>query len=105
MISIKSEKEIELMRNAANILKCILSEIEINLKAGITTSYLDDIAGKVLKDNNATASFKGVESMDSRGKAFKHNICVSVNDEIIHGIPSSRILKNGDVVSIDLRCL
>lgn len=102
MINIKSEKEINFMIESANILKKVLMAIEKEIKVGITTNYLNDIAETVIKDNNAIASFKGVESPYRGGKPFKHTICVSVNDEIIHGVPSDRVLKDGDVVSIDL---
>lgn len=105
MINIKSDKEIELMRKSASILKKVLIEIENGIKPGVTTNYLNDLAEKVIKDNNAIASFKNVPCPYKGGKAFKHAICVSVNDEIIHGIPSNKILKSGDIVSIDLGIL
>lgn len=102
MIYIKSEKEIEYMKEAANVLKKALLVIEENIKEGITTEYLDSLAEDVMLKSNAEPSFKGVECPYSGGEAYKHSICVSINDEIIHGIPSSRVLKKGDVVSIDL---
>lgn len=102
MIHIKNEKEIELMRQSANVLKEVLKEVEANIKEGVTTSYLDYIADKIIKKHGAKASFKGVECPYKKGKDYIHATCISVNDEIIHGIPGSRILKNGDIVSIDL---
>lgn len=102
MIYIKSDKEIEYMRDAARVLKEVLLKIEENIKEGVTTSYLDAVAEKVMLKSNAKPSFRGIECPYRGGKPYKHSICVSINDEIIHGIPSSRTLKNGDIVSIDL---
>ncbi len=102
MINIKSEKEIELMRQSADIMKKVLKAIEKEIKEGITTSYLDYIAEKVMKENGAKPSFRGEECPYRGGKTYSHATCISVNDEIIHGIPSSRTLKNGDVVSVDV---
>lgn len=102
MIYIKSEKEINLMRESGEILKAALKEIEINIKAGVTTSHLDYLADKVIKANSAKGSFKGVPCFDKKGGAYKHSTCISINDEIIHGIPSDRVLKEGDLVSVDL---
>ena len=102
MINIKSEKEIELMRQSAEIMKKVLKAIKDEVKEGVTTSYLDFVAEKVMKENGATPSFRGVECPYRGGKTYTHAICVSVNDEIIHGIPSGRVLKNGDVVSVDV---
>jgi len=102
MIHIKSEKEIQLMRQSAEIMKKVLKAIKDEVKEGVTTSYLDFVAEKVMKENGATPSFRGVECPYRGGKTYTHAICVSVNDEIIHGIPSGRVLKNGDVVSVDV---
>ena len=102
MINIKTEKEIELMRQSAEIMKKVLKKLEEETKEGVTTSYLDYVAEKVMKENGATPSFRGVECPYKGGKTYTHAICVSVNDEIIHGIPSSRVLKNGDVVCVDV---
>jgi len=105
MIKIKSQREIELMREAACVLKKVLKKVEENMREGVTTSYLDYIADKVIKENDAKASFKGIECPYRGGKAYSHATCISINDEIIHGIPSAKTLKNGDLVSIDLGVL
>lgn len=102
MINIKTEKEIKLMEESAEILKLVLKEIEKNIKPGVTTSYLNQVAEKVMKENGAKPSFKGVECPYDGGKDFEWAICTSVNDEIIHGIPGSRILHEGDLVCVDL---
>ena len=102
MINIKSEKEIELMRQSAEVMKKVLKALKEEVKEGVTTSYLDFVAEKIMKENGATPSFRGVECPYRGGKTYTHAICVSVNDEIIHGIPSGRVLKSGDVVSVDV---
>lgn len=102
MIYIKTEKEIELMRKSGKILKQILEEIEKNVKEGVTVSYLDYIAEKKMKELGAKSSFIGVECPYRGGKTYTHVTCISINDEIIHGIPNGRVLQNGDVVSVDI---
>lgn len=76
--------------------------IEKEIKPGVTTNYLNTVAEKVMKENGSTPSFKGVECPYKGGKTFKHALCLSVNDEIIHGIPSDRVLNDGDIVCVDL---
>lgn len=96
MIYYKSRREIELMRNAGLILAATRLELERHLKPGISTYELDQIAEKFILSQDATPSFKGYGG-------FPGSICTSVNEEVIHGIPTKkRILKNGDVISIDL---
>lgn len=103
MISIKNEKEIALMRESARVLKLVLKAIEKEIKPGVSTLHLNDIAEKVMKDNGATPSFKGVPCPYRGGRDYEWAICTSVNDEIIHGIPSKNvILKEGDIVCVDL---
>lgn len=102
MIHIKSEKEINLMRESAQVLKLVLNVLEKEIRPGITTNHLNDIAEKIIKENGAIPSFRGVECPYKGGKTYRHALCVSVNDEIIHGIPSNRVLKEGDVVCVDL---
>lgn len=103
MINIKNEKEIELMRESARVLKLVLKAIEKEIRPGISTMHLNNIAEKVMKENGATPSFKGEPCPYRGGKAYNWAICTSVNDEIIHGIPRDDvILKEGDVVCVDL---
>ncbi len=102
MISIKSEKEIELMAISGEIVKKVFKKMEEEVKPGVTTMYLNDIAMKIIKENGAKPSFVGVECPYEGGKAYKYAICTSVNDEIIHGIPSGRVLEEGDIVSVDI---
>ena len=103
MVSIKSKKEIELMREACRVTALVHEEIKKNIRPGITTLELDKIAEKVMRDNGGFPAQKGYNPGIKGVPPFPSSICVSINDEVIHGIPSSRVkLKEGDVVSIDL---
>lgn len=95
MISIKSKREIELMREAGQKNVLVMKEIAKNIKVGVTTKKLDDIAYKKIKALGCEPSCLGYEG-------FPASVCISVNDEVVHGIPGGRIIKNGDIVSVDL---
>lgn len=91
------------MRESARVLKIVLKAIEKEIKPGVSTMHLNKVAEKVMKENGATPSFKGVPCPYKGGKDYEWAICTSVNDEIIHGIPSEDvILKEGDIVCVDL---
>lgn len=94
MISIKSEREIELMREAGKINYLAHEEIKKHIKVGVTTKELDQVAYNFITHNNAIPSCLNYEG-------FPASICTSINDEVVHGIPSSRKLKNGDIISVD----
>lgn len=100
MMTIKSALEIERMKDAGKILGSLLNEIESKIFPGISTKMLDKFAEEYIIENRALPSFKGVPGIYG-AKPFPASICTSVNDEIIHGIPSGRILEEGDIVSID----
>lgn len=103
MISIKNDREIELMKESAAALKAALKAIEENIRPGVSTMYLNNVAEEAMKKHGAIPAFKGVPCPYRGGKSYKCAICTSVNDEIIHGIPSEKvILKEGDIVSVDL---
>lgn len=95
MAIIKNDEQIELMRLAGKITGDTLNFVQKHIKAGITTKQLDEIAEDFIRKNNAIPSFKGYNG-------FKGSICASVNEEVIHGIPSSRKLVDGDIISIDV---
>jgi len=96
MIKIKSQEEIELMRIACRITRDTLKVVENSIKAGVSTKELDKIAYDYIKSQDATPSFKNYGG-------FPASICASVNDTIVHGIPSNDIiLKDGDIISIDV---
>ncbi|MBR2847091.1 MAG: type I methionyl aminopeptidase [Clostridia bacterium] len=94
MVTIKSEREIELMRHAGQILGNTLKLLEENVKPGITTAELDKIAYEYIKSNDSIPSFKGYNG-------FPASICASVNNEVVHGIPDNRVLREGDIIGID----
>jgi methionyl aminopeptidase len=95
-IHIKSKSEIEKMRKAGNLVARTHKLIEQQIKVGVSTFELDQIAESFIKENGATPSFKGYHG-------YPGSICASVNDEVVHGIPSKDILlKVGDIISIDI---
>ncbi len=95
MITIKTEREIVLMTKAGNIAYKTLQFLEKHIKAGVTTNELNTLAEIHLKKLGASPSFKGF-------KGFPKAICTSLNDEIVHGLPSNYCLQNGDIITIDL---
>ena len=103
MIDIKSKREIELMKEACRVTALVHKAIEEAIKPGVSTLELDRIAEKVIRENGGIPAQKGYPGPDKYTPAFPASICASVNDEVIHGIPSNRvILKEGDIISIDL---
>lgn len=106
MVTIKSKQEIEKMREACRIAALTQKAIEEVIKPGISTWELDKIAENVMRKNGAIPAEKGYPSGVKGVPAFPGSICASVNDEVIHGIPSKKvILKEGDIISIDLVAL
>jgi len=101
MIVIKSEKEIELMKEPCRIVALALKKMEEAIKPGMTTKDLDKIAETVLKQNGAKPSFKGQQGFEG-SKPYPAIICASVNHQVIHGIPGEYVLKDGDIVSVDM---
>ena len=98
-IPIKTRREIDLMRNAARHVAEILLELREMVKPGVTTADLDQYAEKAISERGVVSSFKGY---DPHGlPRYPAVLCVSVNDEIVHGIPGPRTLEDGDIVSLD----
>lgn len=96
MVTIKSSREIELMRIAGRIVALAHQEVSKHIVPGVSTFELDRIVEKVIRDNKAIPSFKNYNG-------FPSSACISINQEVVHGIPSkSRLLKNGDIVSVDI---
>jgi len=95
MIVLKSPAEIEIMRKAGRILAETMDKLIDKVKPGITTLELDEMAEAQLRKSGATPAFKGY-------RGFPGSICVSVNEEVVHGIPGTRKLLEGDIVSIDI---
>ncbi len=95
MIHYKSKAEIELMRESSLLVSKTHALIAGLIKPGITTLYLDGIAEQFIRDNKATASFKGYNG-------FPYACCISVNDAVVHGFPSKYELRGGDIISVDV---
>ena len=101
MIKIKTPEEIEILSEGGKILASILDDVSSKVGAGISTKELDTRAYNLIKKAGGNPSFLGYKSRDSK-TAYPASLCVSINNEIVHGIPSEdRILKEGDIVSLD----
>ncbi|MDR0795376.1 MAG: type I methionyl aminopeptidase [Tannerella sp.] len=95
MVFLKTDEEIELMREANRLVGKTLGELAKNIQPGISTLQLDKIADTFIRDHGAIPAFLGY-------RGFPNSICTSVNDQVVHGIPSDRVfLKEGDIISID----
>ncbi|MBN2241223.1 MAG: type I methionyl aminopeptidase [Acidobacteria bacterium] len=94
MITLKSKREIEIMRDASRIVAEALEGLRTLCRAGVTTKELDTYAGKIPAQYGATAAFKGY-------RGFPGALCVSINQQVVHGIPGDSVLKDGDIVSLD----
>ncbi len=95
MVYLKTEEQIELLRESNLLVSKTLAELAKIIKPGISTAFLDKIAEEYIRDNGAIPAFKGYNG-------FPSSICASVNDQVVHGIPSEKsILKDGDIISID----
>jgi len=94
-INVKSPAEQEKMRAACSLTATVLSEIEKIIRPGIITGMIDQLAEEIILSNNARPSFKGYHG-------YPASACVSVNEELIHGIPGDRALNGGDIVSVDV---
>jgi len=103
VILIKSKKEIDYIRESCRIVGETLQLLKSKVSAGITTLELDKIAEDYIRSNNAIPAFKGYSQGGSPG--FPGSICSSVDDEVVHGIPSTRVLKEGELVSLDIGVL
>jgi methionyl aminopeptidase len=95
MIVLKSAKELERMRQAGWIVREAHREVQKAIRPGITTRELDQIADRVIRKHGAVPSFKGYNG-------FPGSICTSINDELVHGIPGNRVLREGDIISVDI---
>lgn len=95
MISLKTPREIEIMREGGKKLALVLAELQQSVRIGMTTKELDTIAETLIATSGAKAAFKGYEK-------FPGVLCASVNDEVVHAIPSERELKQGDLITLDI---
>jgi methionyl aminopeptidase len=101
MIVLKSQKEIDRMKRAGEVVALVHKKLEEMIAPGVRTIDLDRAAAEIIKSRGAVPSFKGVPCPYG-GPDFPGVICASVNCEVIHGIPSSRALMEGDIISIDV---
>ncbi len=95
MIPIKSEKEIQIMTENGKILASIMEELKKRVEPGISTQELNRVAETLILNSGGKPSFKGYEG-------FPTTLCTSINEEIVHGVPSERKLKQGDILSLDI---
>jgi methionyl aminopeptidase len=95
MIILKSSQEIERIAQACGIVAKTLDAVKVIVKPGITTAEIESFVDAYIRENNAVPAFKGY-------RGYPASICTSVNNEVIHGIPSDRVLKEGDILSVDL---
>lgn len=95
MIVIKTERELEIMRQAGRIAALTHAHLKPYIKPGVTTGELDSIAEAFIRSHDATPSFLGYGG-------FKGSVCASVNEELVHGIPGNRVLEDGDIISLDI---
>ena len=106
MVTIKSKREIELMREAGRVTALTHKAIEDAIKPGMTTADIDRIAEETMKKYGAVSAEKGYDPGIRGVPPYPAATCISINDEVIHGVPSSkRVIKDGDIVSVDLVAL
>jgi methionyl aminopeptidase len=98
MIILKSQAEIEKMRSANAVVRDVMERLAREIRVGITTIELDRMAEEMILARGARPAFKGY-------RGYKHTLCTSVNEEVVHGIPSSRALRDGDIVGVDCGAL
>ncbi|MCX6301836.1 MAG: type I methionyl aminopeptidase [Bacteroidia bacterium] len=94
MLYLKTDEEVGLLRESNLLVSKTLAELARSIKPGVTTLYLDHIAEEFIRDHSAVPAFKGYGG-------FPNTLCTSVNDEVVHGIPSDYELKEGDIISVD----
>ena len=94
-ISIKTPDEIRILREAGQILSSVINEVKCSLKSGVTTREIDQKAEEIILARKVKPAFKGY-------RGFPSCACISVNEEVVHGIPGDRVLQDGDIISLDI---
>jgi len=94
MFNLKTDEEVELLRQSNLLVSATLATVASLMKPGVTTLEIDQVAEMFIRDHGAEPGFKGYQG-------YPATLCISVNDQVVHGIPSKRILKDGDIVSVD----
>jgi methionyl aminopeptidase len=100
MVTRKSRAEIARMRRAGQVVAEVLALVESELRPGVSTAHLDRIAESHIRACGATPSFKGYPGINPR-RPFPASLCISIDDEIVHGIPGERTIRDGQIVSVD----
>lgn len=95
MINLKTKHELELMAAAGRLLNSVITEMQARCRAGVTTGDLDALADRLIRAGGARPGFLGYQD-------YPKSTCISVNDEVVHGIPGRRVIRDGDIVSLDL---
>jgi len=98
MVTRKSRQEIDKMRRAGRLVAEVLALVESELRPGVTTGHLDEVAERHIRRAGGTPSFKGY---GDRRNPFPASLCISIDDEVVHGIPGARTIRDGQVVSVD----
>jgi methionyl aminopeptidase len=99
-VTLKSAGEIDRMRRAGRVVAEVLALVESELRPGVSTGHLDALAEAHIRRSGAIPSFKGYPGVNSR-RPFPASVCISIDDEIVHGIPGDRVVREGQIVSID----
>jgi methionyl aminopeptidase len=94
MFNLKTDEEVELLRQSNLLVSATLATVAYLMKPGVTTLEIDRVAEMFIRDHGAEPGFKGYQG-------YPATLCISINDQVVHGIPSKRILKDGDIVSVD----
>ncbi len=95
MIVLKSKEEIEIMRRAGQVVSKTLDMVGERIETGMTTGQLDELVEDFIRSQDAIPGFKNY-------RGFPASACISINDEVVHGIPGDRVIKDGDIVSVDV---
>jgi methionyl aminopeptidase len=98
-IELKSPDEIDKMRRASKIVAEVLEALRSRVKPGVTTAELDRFAESFIVSHGGSPAFKGYRVRD---RVYQHTLCTSVNDAVVHGIPSERVLKEGEIIGLDI---
>jgi len=101
MILLKSERDLGLMREAGRILANVLARLKEMAQPGVTTAEMDAEADRLIREAGAEATFRGQPGMVAHAAPYPAATCISINEQVIHGIPGQRVLREGDIVSVD----
>ncbi|MBI4707695.1 MAG: type I methionyl aminopeptidase [Candidatus Omnitrophica bacterium] len=95
MIPLKSESDLQVLRASGKILSRVMQKLKDAVRSGITTAEIDNLAADFIQAENARSAFKGY-------RGYPAHVCTSINEEIVHGIPGNRVLKDTDIISLDI---